>query len=254
MNPSGWATGPDTPRTGPRQAADTDAGGWLRKDGTENWPKSNSSLRRGGPERVTQAAWNNEHEHPRDFASVMGPRFDLSKLPATAKLLITVVNGRSGILQVRQNARTPAERPLHSYPSAHTTIGYSVAVVLAALILEHVQGRSGTCRRRRFSREGLCRSLSSQYRSQPQPCAPLRDHAAEQIRPFSRTSRLQKSPCAQLYPRNENELRTFIAVLTSCGCSGSPAGRLVSPNTTSGSVLTLHRLGTLLDEKDGNVA
>jgi acid phosphatase (class A) len=39
-------------------------------------------------ERYTQAAWDAQHEDPTPFAAVIGPEFDLSKLPATAKLLV----------------------------------------------------------------------------------------------------------------------------------------------------------------------
>jgi acid phosphatase (class A) len=131
------------------------------------------------PERFAQAAWDNEHEDPSAFASVMGAGFDLSNLPATAKLLHAVVNDQSvvasaakeyfhrrspvavsagGAASYREwtcdkNPRAPAERPLRSYPSAHATMGYSVGVVLAALIPDKAQAIMARAADYAFSRE-----------------------------------------------------------------------------------------------------
>jgi hypothetical protein len=55
-----------------------------------------------------------------------------------------------------------------------------------------VQGHSGTCRRPRLQPRVCAGSLSFRYRSQPRPVHRSGNHAAEQIRLFSRTSRLQR--------------------------------------------------------------
>ena len=44
------------------------------------------------PERYKQAKWDNEHEDISAFAAVIGPKFDLTKLPATAKLIAKIDN------------------------------------------------------------------------------------------------------------------------------------------------------------------
>ena len=110
------------------------------------------------PERYAQARWDNEHEDISAFAKVLGPNFDLNKLPATAKLIAEVDNdqhiaasaakeyfhrrfpvaaapllGDYHIYSCDDDVKKPADRPLRSYPSGHSTMGYTFAVVLAAL-------------------------------------------------------------------------------------------------------------------------
>src|SRR5215471_1868984 len=46
-------------------------------------------------ERYAQATWDAEHEDATPFAAVIGPGFDLKKLPATAKLLDSVLNDQA---------------------------------------------------------------------------------------------------------------------------------------------------------------
>jgi acid phosphatase (class A) len=103
--------------------------------------------------RKAQAKWDNDHEDPSLFAPTLGQRFDMAKLPATARLLALVRNEASvasGVAK-RHFRRTrpwaedhaiipcdyaPGADPATSYPSGHTTLGYSLAVVLANLIPE----------------------------------------------------------------------------------------------------------------------
>ena len=47
------------------------------------------------PERFEQAKWDADHEDATPFASAIGPGFDLQKLPATAKLLQSVLNDQA---------------------------------------------------------------------------------------------------------------------------------------------------------------
>lgn len=87
-------------------------------------------------------------ENPMAFAGVMGPQFNLKDLPATAKLLGEVraeekaVAGRAKhyfkrnrpwIIDPKLVTCSREDGPQTSYPSGHTTLGYSLAVVLARL-------------------------------------------------------------------------------------------------------------------------
>jgi acid phosphatase (class A) len=117
------------------------------------------------PERIAQAVWDDAHEDPTAFATIIGPDFDLKKLPATARLLDEVVNDTNIAASAAKaffrrrfpvafdpsmysdpkwvicdpaDAK-PANRPLRSYPSGHATMGYSLAIVLAVLIPEKSQ-------------------------------------------------------------------------------------------------------------------
>jgi DNA-binding beta-propeller fold protein YncE len=118
------------------------------------------------PERFAQAKWDDEHEDATAFASVIGPEFDLKRLPATGKLLADVENDQSiaasaakehfhrvfaAVLDpsitdlncdpaaVRSGGSRPGGRGRRSYPSGHATMGYSVGLVLATLIPEKAQ-------------------------------------------------------------------------------------------------------------------
>lgn len=111
------------------------------------------------PERYAQARWDNDHEDISAFYAVLGPKFDLSKLPATAKLIAAVDNdqkiaasaakvyfhqrfpvasapmiGDYHIYSCDADVRKPGDRAYRSYPSGHSTMGYTYAIVLAALI------------------------------------------------------------------------------------------------------------------------
>lgn len=137
------------------------------KDGSDTQKRELAEVKRliktRTPERLAQAKWDNEHEDPSAFAAVIGPGFDLSKLPATAKLLEevqneqAVANSRAKFFFNRSNpvvaeaavdyadwtcdtpARNPAGRPMRSYPSGHVTMGYTFAIILAELIPEKSQ-------------------------------------------------------------------------------------------------------------------
>ncbi len=60
------------------------------------------------PERYAQAVWDNNHEDATAFASVIGPAFDLKKLPATAKYLALVLNDQSVIASASKSVLSPA--------------------------------------------------------------------------------------------------------------------------------------------------
>jgi acid phosphatase (class A) len=121
-------------------------------------------IRTRSKERYAEAAWDAQHEDPTPFAVVIGPDFDLKKLPATAKLLEDVLNDQTvatseakSFFQRKFPAaaempgesyrewtcdatdRKPSALPLRSYPSGHATMAYTFGVVLAALIPEKSQ-------------------------------------------------------------------------------------------------------------------
>jgi acid phosphatase (class A) len=114
-------------------------------------------------ERYAQATWDAEHEDATPFAAAIGPDFDLKKLPATNKLLDSVLSDQAIAASMAKDYfhrkfpvtaempasyrewtcdkddRKPASRPLRSYPSGHSTLAWSVGGVLAALIPEKSQ-------------------------------------------------------------------------------------------------------------------
>ena len=104
-------------------------------------------------ERRAQAEWDDKHESSALFFAVLGPRFDLAKLPATVQLLGEVENDQAVaatiakryFLRKRPWAIDPAlvacdykpdAPPLTSYPSGHAVLSYSVGYILAALMPE----------------------------------------------------------------------------------------------------------------------
>jgi acid phosphatase (class A) len=138
------------------------------KDGSEAQQKEMAEVKNlihsRSKERHAQAVWDARHEDPTPFAAVIGPNFELTKLPATSKLLMDVLNDQTvatsrakdffkrkfpvaaempgdsyGEWTCDADDRKPASRPLRSYPSGHATMAYSFGVILAALIPEKSQ-------------------------------------------------------------------------------------------------------------------
>jgi acid phosphatase (class A) len=122
------------------------------------------------PERRAQAEWDDKHEDSMLFASTLGPKFDLAKLPATAQLLAVLENDQAVaanmskryFLRNRPWAIDPSlvacdykpnAAPLTSYPSGHATLSYSVGLVLANLIPEKSQAILTRARDYAYSRE-----------------------------------------------------------------------------------------------------
>lgn len=108
------------------------------------------------PERRVQAEWDDKHEDITLFASTLGPQVELAKLPATSRLLSTVQNEQSVVINMGkryfQRRRPwaidasivpcdykPGAAPLTSYPSGHAGLGYSLGFVLAQLMPEKAQ-------------------------------------------------------------------------------------------------------------------
>ena len=157
-------------------------------------------------ERFAQAKWDAAHEDASPFASTIGPDFDLEKLPATAKLLQSVLNDQAVAASMAKDYfrrkfpvtaempasygewtcdtgdRKPDSRPLRSYPSGHSTLGLLGGSGSGRAHPREVTGHSG-------ARGGLCiqprslwRSLSQRRGCQPRVWNRARSHAAEQRR------------------------------------------------------------------------
>jgi len=121
------------------------------------------------PERLAQAKWDNDHEDPSAFYATLGPDFDLKKLTDTAKLLAIVLNDQSVVASASKvffhrkapvaaavpavDVEKPAERSLRSYPSGHATMGYSLGIVLSALMPEKSQAILARAAEYAYSRE-----------------------------------------------------------------------------------------------------
>lgn len=100
-------------------------------------------------ERLAQARHDDEVEDVTAFAGVIGPNFDLKRLPATATLFADL-RREDSLAAKRAKAYFKRERPYvydrslnvcddgsdvrNSYPSGHATMGYAAAAVLANLI------------------------------------------------------------------------------------------------------------------------
>ena len=127
--------------------------------------------------RLQQAMWDNEHENATLFAPTLGTAFDLTRLPATARLLETIENDQA-IAASRakeyfkrrlpamiampsayqawtcdKTDRAPSTRSPRSYPSGHATLGYAVGGVLATLMPRHAQAILGRASDYAYSRE-----------------------------------------------------------------------------------------------------
>jgi len=101
------------------------------------------------PDDVAHAKEDGALKNVTIFAAVMGPRFDLEKLPATKALFHTVREeekaaadrakdhfrrNRPWITDPTLHPCATDDEPQSSYPSGHTSMGYSMAAILARLV------------------------------------------------------------------------------------------------------------------------
>ncbi|QDZ07915.1 phosphatase PAP2 family protein [Sphingomonas panacisoli] len=101
------------------------------------------------PAAVKSAKWDSDAKSAMIFAEVLGPAFDLDKLPATKRLFDLVratekdvadrgkdefKRPRPWIVDPTVKSCSRSDEPLSSYPSGHTTMAYSMAGVLARLV------------------------------------------------------------------------------------------------------------------------
>ena len=102
-------------------------------------------------EDFAKALNDEETENVTAFAETLGPWFDLTKLPKTAALFATVraeekaaakaaknhfLRNRPWVLDASLKTCTCEDAPQSSYPSGHTTVGFSDAVILSNLLPE----------------------------------------------------------------------------------------------------------------------
>lgn len=105
------------------------------------------------PERLAQARYDDAHEDPSIFNAAVGPGFEVAKLPQTWALLRAVQResdvvagiGKAHFKRIRPwgvDATLPncdagkGKKAVGSYPSGHSSLGYSVGPMLAVLIPE----------------------------------------------------------------------------------------------------------------------
>lgn len=103
------------------------------------------------PQRLARAQWDGDHEDPAVFDTAAGR--DLRKLPATWALLTIIQKETDAVIdraKIHFNRTRPwgvdttlaycgrgnGKKPVHSYPSGHSGLGYSVGWTLAQLMPE----------------------------------------------------------------------------------------------------------------------
>jgi acid phosphatase (class A) len=108
------------------------------------------------PEQLEAAAYDDHHEDGTIFTVVLGAGFDPEKLPATKQMLAAVGKAESAATTAPK-AFFHRDRPwlvdsaiktctphkpgpaANSYPSGHTTVGFAMAEVMAALVPDKAQ-------------------------------------------------------------------------------------------------------------------
>lgn len=106
-------------------------------------------------DELAHALDSGKHEDASIFAAVLGPGFDLSRLPATASLMAQVrADDSAAVKRAKAYFKRPRpwivdasivgcphgdNKPLSSYPSGHSTMIFAAATVLADLVPEKAQ-------------------------------------------------------------------------------------------------------------------
>jgi acid phosphatase (class A) len=106
---------------------------------------------------MEQARWDDVHEDPSIFDAAIGGGFEVKKLPATWELLKLVQNeadvtaniAKKYFMRTRPwgidktlpycDSNKPNAKPTNSYPSGHSSLGFSVGPVLAQLLPDKAQ-------------------------------------------------------------------------------------------------------------------
>ncbi|MEP6784731.1 MAG: phosphatase PAP2 family protein [Sphingomonadales bacterium] len=125
---------------------------------------------------LTSARFDSETTNASIFAEILGPAFDLAKLPATNRLFAIVrvtekdvadrgkaefLRERPWIVDASLKTCERSDKPLSSYPSGHTTMAFSMGSVLAQLVPDKAAAVLG-----RAARYGQSRVVCEQhYRS-----------------------------------------------------------------------------------------
>ena len=103
------------------------------------------------PKELERAKHDDETESASIFADVLGPAFDLAKLPASAKMFADIRNdeklaanaakshfkrNRPWVVDAALKPCSNHDAPQSSFPSGHATMGFAFAVVLAEIVPE----------------------------------------------------------------------------------------------------------------------
>jgi acid phosphatase (class A) len=103
------------------------------------------------PAAVAAAKSDASTKNAKIFAEVIGPGFDLERLPATKQMFDIIratekdaadrgkdefKRARPWIVDPKLQSCGRGDEPLSSYPSGHTTMGFSMAAILARLVPE----------------------------------------------------------------------------------------------------------------------
>jgi hypothetical protein len=125
------------------------------------------------PADEADARLDGETKNASVFAGVLGPRFDLATLPATARLMAivratekdVVDRGKAHFRRARPYAVEPALKsckaggdPGSSYPSGHTSMAFAMGETLARLVPAKAEGLLG-----RAARYGQSRIVCEQH-------------------------------------------------------------------------------------------
>jgi membrane-associated phospholipid phosphatase len=103
------------------------------------------------------AMWDYKDEDITAFVGVIGPKFDLAKLPKTAALFAEVKaeekaagklakdyfqRNRPWVIDPSLKSCAKSDAPKSSYPSGHATLAYSMTFILSALVPEKSEALS----------------------------------------------------------------------------------------------------------------
>jgi acid phosphatase (class A) len=123
------------------------------------------------PARMLQARWDDSHEDPSIFDAQIGGGFQVKSFPATWELLKMVQNegdvaagfGKKYFNRIRPwgidktlaycDSDKPNAKPLNSYPSGHSTLAFSVGIVMSNLMPEKATVIMARANDYAFSRE-----------------------------------------------------------------------------------------------------
>jgi acid phosphatase (class A) len=121
------------------------------------------------PERLARAQWDQDHQNWTLYQALLGPAFDMAKLPATSRLLMIVQRDNTTITSDAKTAFhrmrpwaadptikgceiKPDDKPMTSYPSGHTDVGFALGITLAYLMPDKAQAILGRAEDYGYSR------------------------------------------------------------------------------------------------------
>lgn len=136
------------------------------------------------PADVAQAHADSDTKDAGIFAEAVGPGFDLSRLPATARLFAIVRatekdeadrgkaefrRARPWIVDPKLHSCSRNDEDLSSYPSGHATMAYSMAATLARLVPDRAPAILARSPRNRRASASWLRTATSRSCPTPRP-------------------------------------------------------------------------------------